>query len=104
MDFKALALKFLDLRVEKKNDELMEMIDDGFTLDHFKDGKISGKDNYRKYLEANPPPPGTWEEPTLEGNTVCISGKVKKFMMNWTVHSRITFTDEGKIVDIKLTN
>eukprot|EP01059_Diplonema_ambulator_P002341 TRINITY_DN11_c0_g1_i1.p2 TRINITY_DN11_c0_g1~~TRINITY_DN11_c0_g1_i1.p2 ORF type:complete len:121 (+),score=64.55 TRINITY_DN11_c0_g1_i1:50-364(+) len=104
MDLKATALKFLELRMEKKNDEIMEYIDENFTLDHFKDGKLAGKDAYRKYLDANPPPPGTWEEPTVEGNVVSISGKVKKFMMNWTVHSKITFTPEGKIVDIKLTN
>eukprot|EP01064_Diplonema_japonicum_P013038 TRINITY_DN2040_c0_g2_i2.p2 TRINITY_DN2040_c0_g2~~TRINITY_DN2040_c0_g2_i2.p2 ORF type:complete len:105 (+),score=39.15 TRINITY_DN2040_c0_g2_i2:64-378(+) len=102
MDFKAIALNFLDLRVKKEYDELIKLIDENFALDHFRDGKINGRDEYRKYLDANEPPPGTWEEPIVEGNVVKITGQIKKFMMNWTVHSALTFTDEGKICDIKL--
>eukprot|EP01063_Lacrimia_lanifica_P006412 TRINITY_DN138_c0_g1_i1.p2 TRINITY_DN138_c0_g1~~TRINITY_DN138_c0_g1_i1.p2 ORF type:complete len:107 (+),score=65.45 TRINITY_DN138_c0_g1_i1:73-393(+) len=91
--------QFMTLRSAQKNDEVLALCADAFELDHFKDGKVSGKAAYADYLKTHEPPNGTAEAPVeKDGGIVEVKGTVRKMMMNWAYTIEFKFADGDELV------
>eukprot|EP01060_Flectonema_neradi_P002001 TRINITY_DN1120_c7_g1_i1.p1 TRINITY_DN1120_c7_g1~~TRINITY_DN1120_c7_g1_i1.p1 ORF type:complete len:106 (+),score=32.29 TRINITY_DN1120_c7_g1_i1:82-399(+) len=95
--------KYLELRTNKKNKEIVALLAEDFVLEHISDGTIKGKSAMAKYLDSHPPPSGKWDAPKkIDEKKVKVTGTVKKLMMNWSVTGEFKFNSEGQIRKIKM--
>ncbi|KAI9031506.1 hypothetical protein DFJ74DRAFT_702514 [Hyaloraphidium curvatum] len=79
----------------------LALVTDDVVLESSRDGKFSGKEELKKYLEKTPPT-GTWDEAaTLEDGHPVIKGKVKFMFIPVSVKATFTIRD-GKVAHITI--
>ena len=78
------ANKYFKARLANDLATCLTFVSDDIEFESSRDGKFTGKDNFKGYLEKTPPN-GTWDESaTAEGETCVIRGKFWRSSSIWT--------------------
>lgn len=98
-----LANKYMELRIAKKNDEILNtLVDDNIVIKSERDGIHTGKQAVKVYLNRIPPQ-GEWETAIqYQDNKAYIPGVVRAMWMDWAVFALFSFTDPPKDQPIKI--
>lgn len=81
------------------------MIAPNIVLDHFKDGKKTGHDEFMGYVTRTDPPRGSFEPIetwAINGLSITGRGSVKKFGLTFGINFRFVFDTSMRIAMIKI--
>jgi hypothetical protein len=92
-----LVNKYIELRMAKKNVELVALLTDNIVIDS-NGTEYSGKPAVLQYFNDNPPE-GEWQPAEDSENGVIVNGKVERMWMWWDVRATFTLSDD-KITNI----
>lgn len=98
-----LANKYMELRISKKNDEILDLLDENVVVKSERDGIHTGKQAVKAYINRVPPT-GKWEKAQLceKGNKAYIPGVVNVMWIDWKVFALFSFTNPTDNQPIKI--
>lgn len=96
-----LAQRYMSARLAGRTEEILELVSDDVRLESSRDGKLEGREQFRKYL-TRVKPVGTWKAATWnrEIGRAEILGSVKILLVNVGVVARMGFNKAGQINEI----
>lgn len=96
-----LAQRYMSARLAGRTEEVLRLVSDDVRLESSRDGKVEGREQFRKYL-TRVKPIGTWKAATWnrEIGKAEILGSVRIFLVNISVVARMGFNRAGKINEI----
>lgn len=96
-----LAQRYMSARLAGRTEEVLKLVSDDVRLESSRDGKVEGREEFRKYL-TKVKPTGIWRAATWNRTIgkAEILGSVRILMINVGVVARMGFNKAGKINEI----